>query len=248
MGGVARYGVCGVLWMTRLSHFPQTFFRELKTNFKRCASRETFRVRASFRAQREVTMTPPNSSDEESDGANSFVVASQMRPNDYSHVPDWLQLTQSTNPDDQMEDIKWVRVIENGSSKKVKQRNGKLFFKFYAKCTICANDPFECNSTPGRGEWLEPRSWFRSRVLEQHETSTSHKKALERLSMKRQAQTNGGIEVALKKSEEVMHARDPEFEEAKRQQTILQLGSTVRTVMKMAYSDWKHSIAHFKIC
>ena len=75
-------------------------------------------------------MTPPNSSDEESDGANSFVVASQMRPNDYSHVPDWLQLTQSTNPDDQMEDIKWVRVIENGSSKKVKQRNGKLFFKF----------------------------------------------------------------------------------------------------------------------
>ena len=115
-------------------------------------------------------MTPPNSSDEESDGANSFVVASQMRPNDYSHVPDWLQLTQSTNPDDQMEDIKWVRVIENGSSKKVKRRNGKLFFKFYAKCTICANDPFECNTKPGRGEWLEPRSWFRSRVLEQHET------------------------------------------------------------------------------
>jgi len=174
--------------------------------------------------------------DETNDDEATPCCAGQRRPNEKQFLPDWLQLTPSDDPDHQMENIKFRKVKVDGVTKNERVRTGEVFYRRFAKCKICAGDPYAHNTAAGRGEWLEPKSWFSEATILQHQQCRQHRDAVNRLKNKVQATTRGGIAASFAAQEHVTRAKDLKYNDAKEQQIVMQLKSAVRTVLKMAYS------------
>ena len=110
-----------------------------------------------------------------------------------------------------------------------------LYFRHYAKCTVCAADEEARDKTEfGKGTALEPKAtWWTKSRLERHQNSQAHKNAVKRAEARPVASLEQSVAQQQEKQRSATAKRKAEVEI----QTKEQVSSLVRTVIQKAFDS-----------